>query len=107
MNREERRAQAKAGNRKLVLKRILLTFEDQTSTLLDTTKVQIVDRQTGKPLFDEVLEAQPAKLEQPAETPNQEFAEEDTQKYTVEFDTPEGRMEFVKDGNWSGVRKVT
>lgn len=44
--------QARA-TKKLVLKRIVLTFEDGTGTLLDPTKVQIVDRKTGKPLFKE------------------------------------------------------
>jgi len=44
--------QARAS-KKLILRRILLTFEDGTSTLLDPTKVQIVDRETGKPIFKE------------------------------------------------------
>lgn len=56
MNREQRRATAKQGDQKLVLKRILLTFEDGSSSMLDISKVQIVDRQSGKPLFDEVLD---------------------------------------------------
>lgn len=57
MNREQRRATAKLGDQKLVLKRIVLTFEDGSGTVLDINKVQIVDRQTGKPLFDEVIDA--------------------------------------------------
>jgi hypothetical protein len=44
--------QARA-TKKLVLKRIVLTFEDGTATMLDPTKVQIVDRETKKPLFKE------------------------------------------------------
>jgi len=44
--------QARA-TKKLVLKRIVLTFEDGTSTLLDPFKVQIIDRETKKLLFIE------------------------------------------------------
>lgn len=44
--------QARA-TKKLILRRIVLTFEDGTVTLLDPTKVQIVARDTGKPLFIE------------------------------------------------------
>lgn len=44
--------QARA-TKKLVLKRIVLTFEDGTATFLDPLKVQIIDRQTKKPLFKE------------------------------------------------------
>ena len=40
------------ATRKLVLKRILLTFEDGTSTLLDINKVELIDRLTKKPLFE-------------------------------------------------------
>jgi hypothetical protein len=42
--------QARA-TKKLVLKRIVLTFEDGTATMLDPAKVDIVDRVTRKPLF--------------------------------------------------------
>lgn len=38
--------------KKLVLKRIVLTFEDGTATMLDPAKVDIVDRETRKPLFE-------------------------------------------------------
>lgn len=44
--------QARA-TKKLVLKRIVLTFEDGSATMLDPTKVQIVDRETSKPIFKE------------------------------------------------------
>lgn len=44
--------QARA-TKKLVLKRIILTFEDGSSTLLDPFKVQIIDRETKKPIFKE------------------------------------------------------
>jgi hypothetical protein len=37
--------------KKLVLKRIVLTFEDGSATMLDPNKVDIVDRVTRKPLF--------------------------------------------------------
>lgn len=57
MNRaQRRRTNHIPGEKTLVLKRILLTFEDGTTTFLDTSKVQIVDRATKKPLFDEVLD---------------------------------------------------
>lgn len=102
MNRQQRRASARQGDQKMVLKRILLTFEDETSTLLDIGKVMIVDRLTKKPLFEEVLDSKPAE----PTTPHQEFAgEPDKQSYTVEFDTPEGMMIFVKEGDWSGVKR--
>lgn len=50
--------QAKA-NRRLVLALIELTFENGETTYLDITKVQIVDRESGKPLFSEVMQEQP------------------------------------------------
>lgn len=50
--------QAKA-NRRLVLAQIELTFETGETTYLDITKVQIVDRESGKPLFNEVMQEQP------------------------------------------------
>lgn len=43
--------QARAS-KKLVLKRIVLTFENGTITYLDPFKVDIVDRETRKPLFE-------------------------------------------------------
>lgn len=43
--------QARA-TKKIVLKRIVLTFEDGTATMLDPSKVDIVDRITRKPLFE-------------------------------------------------------
>lgn len=57
MNRQQRRATAKQGDQELVLKRIVLTFEDGTSTLLDINKVQIIDRATKRPLFEEEVVA--------------------------------------------------
>ena len=44
--------QARA-TKKLVLKRIVLTFEDGTLTMLDPLRVQIIDRETKKPIFKE------------------------------------------------------
>lgn len=41
------------ATKKLILRRIVLTFEDGTVTLLDPLKVQIVSRETGEPLFKE------------------------------------------------------
>lgn len=43
--------QARA-TKKLVLKRIVLTFENGTATFLDPLKVEIVDKKTKKPLFE-------------------------------------------------------
>lgn len=42
--------QARAS-KKLVLKRIVLTFEDGTATYLDPLKVDIVDVKTREPIF--------------------------------------------------------
>lgn len=105
MNRNQRRAAGKGqSDERIVLREILLTFEDGRQTAINTAKVQIVDRETGRPLFEEVLEPigpKPPPAE-PTAAPEQQSAE----SYTVQFDTPEGRMEYVKKGEWSGVRRV-
>jgi len=44
--------QARA-TRKLVLKRIVVTFEDGTGSILDINKVELIDRTTKQPLFKE------------------------------------------------------
>lgn len=46
--------QARA-TKKLVLQRILLTFEDGTSTMLNPLKVDIVDVNTRKPIFERAV----------------------------------------------------
>lgn len=100
MNRAERRNISKDKER-IVVTGIVVHFKNGQYVNLDTGKVQIIDKDTGRPLFEEVLDGQPAELS----TPKTEFASEpDKQSYTVEFDTPEGKMIFVKDGNWSGVK---
>ena len=43
--------QARA-TKKLVLKRIVLTFEDGSAAIMDINKVDVVDRETRKPLFE-------------------------------------------------------
>ena len=40
------------ATRKVVLKSIMVTFEDGTGTILDINKVELIDRQTKKPLFE-------------------------------------------------------
>jgi hypothetical protein len=98
-------------------------FKNGQYVNLDTTKVAIVDKQSGKPVFDEVLDGEPLKVE--ASQPKQanegiptahteqvpfdlttEPADQSPHNYVVEFDTPEGRMEYVKNGVYSGVRRV-
>lgn len=47
------------ANRRLVLSQIELTFENGETTHIDISKVQLVDRETGKPLFNEVMDSKP------------------------------------------------
>jgi hypothetical protein len=95
MNRSQRRAVSKDHER-IDVSGIVVHFANGQYVNLDTNKVQVIDKETGRPLFDQVLEAT---------TPKAEFASEpDKQSYTVEFDTPEGKMIYVKEGDWSGVK---
>lgn len=111
-NREQRRKVAKnMGMRPgetLNLAAIMVQFDNGKAVYLDTGMVQIIDKQSGKPLFEEVLEALPESTLPDTVTAQQPPAQgvEDPGSYTVEFDTPEGKMQYVKNGNWSGVRKV-
>lgn len=101
MNRQERRKVSKDHER-IDVTGIVVHFRNGQYVNLDTSKVQVIDKDTGRQLFDEVLE--PTTPITPT-TPRQEFENEpDKQSYTVEFDTPEGKMIFVKEGNWSGVK---
>lgn len=86
---------------RMVLTGLTANFENGQYVGLDIAKVQIIDRATGRPLFEEVLDQQAPAIEAGASVQSQT-----TDQYTVEFDTPEGKMEYVKNGNWSGVRKV-
>lgn len=96
MNRQERRAVSKDKQR-IDISGIVVHFANGQYVNLDIRKAQVVDKNTGRPLFDELLEAT---------TPRQEFkGEPDKQSYVVEFDTPEGTMIFTKEGDWSGVKK--
>lgn len=61
---------------RLVLKSVQLTMEDGQVFNLDPHKIQINDRETGKPIFDIVMEEQPT----------------------------EPVAEVVQNGNWTGVR---
>lgn len=72
--------QAKAARRqRIVLKSILLTMEDGQTFNIDPHKVQIIDRESGKPLFDIVQESEAVAADQPS-------------------------IEVVQDGNWTGVK---
>jgi hypothetical protein len=72
--------QAKAArHQRLVLQGIQLTMEDGQTFNLDPRKVMINDRETGKPLFDIVMEEQPV----------------------------EPAVEVVQNGDWTGVRPTT
>lgn len=96
MNREERRKIIKDKER-IDVSGIVVHFKNGQYVNLDINKVQVVDKFTGRLVFEEVLEPT---------TPSQEFASEpDKQNYAVEFDTPEGVMIFSKNGDWSGVKK--
>lgn len=117
MNREQRRKMAKdmgmGPNDRIELNSILVTFTNGKAMYLDIGMVQLIDRESGKPLFEAVLDAIPAGIAadptatQPAATtPAEEFPDDDAQQYSVEFDTPEGKMRFTKKGNWSGVQPV-
>lgn len=100
MNREQRRKVSKDTER-IDVAAIVVHFASGQQVNLDTNKVQVIDKATGRPLFDEVLEATTPRAEFKGE-PNSQ----DGQSYSVEFDTPEGRMVYVKNGNWSGIKPV-
>jgi hypothetical protein len=111
-NREQRRKMAKNMGLKpgetMNLTAIMVQFDNGKAMYLDTDMVQIIDKASGEPLFQYVLEPvggetlpQSVLEQQPAAD-----AVEDPGAYVVQFDTPEGRMEYVKNGNFSGVRPV-
>src|SRR4051812_13511278 len=98
MNREQRRKATKnmglKPGERLTLTAIMVQFSNGQAMYLDTGLVQIIDKQTNKPLFEEVLEALPGTdlptsvtEQQPAadniESPGREFPEDDTQNYSV------------------------
>lgn len=99
MNRAQRREVSKDKDR-IDVSGIVVHFQNGQYVNLDTSKAMVVDKDTGRPLFEEILEAK---------TPQQEFKGEsnsdDNQTYAVEFETPEGTMIYSKNGNWSGVKK--
>lgn len=119
MNREQRREAGKGlPDQRIDVSGIVVHFANGQYLNLDTEKAQVVDKGTGRPIFEEVLEKQSAKigtnypvsLDLPPNNIRKEFNGEsnydDDKSYTVQFDTPEGKMEYVKNGNWSGVRAV-
>lgn len=110
MNRDQRRVAGKGQSKqRLVLSGITAFFDNGQRTNLDIGKIQVVDRQTLRPIFEEVLQAEPPKLESETDTnidPSAVIPKGSADIYTVEFDTPEGKMQFVKNSNWSGVKKV-
>jgi hypothetical protein len=117
-NRQQRRQLSKnmglKPGERLNLVGIMVQFDNGKAMHLDTTLVQIIDKASGEPLFQEVLEPiggetlPQSVLDQqpPADMPSQEFPDDPTHAYTVQFDTPEGKMEYVKNGNFSGIRPV-
>jgi hypothetical protein len=122
MNRQERHAAGKGlSDERIDVSGIVVHFANGQYINLDMKKAQIVDRETGRPVFEEVLEPVPKKIEDiqathsssdsaaslPKKPRHDEFVDEQKpqkEDYVVAFDTPEGRMEYVKKGNWSGVR---
>lgn len=57
MNREQRRSYAKdASKEPMEVTGIIVHFKNGQYVPLDLGKVQVIDRVSGKPLFDEVLE---------------------------------------------------
>lgn len=109
MNRQERREAGKGqSDQRIDVSGIVVHFANGQYLNLDTEKTQVVDKGTGRPIFEEVLQPVPQQLNGNADTknPHKEFSADDGQQYTVQFDTPEGKMEYVKSGNWSGVRAV-
>lgn len=114
MNRQERRSISK-DNERIDVTGIVVHFKNGQYVNLDISKVQVVDKFTGRSLFDEVLE--PVKFDSAKNgeafdtqvkptTPHQEFKDEpDKHVYAVEFETPEGTMIFSKNGDWSGVKR--
>jgi hypothetical protein len=122
MNRQQRHSAGKGlSDEPVNVTGITAHFENGQYVSLGLDKVTVVDKVTGRPIFREVLEPVPIKIQDiqathnpsdsaeslPKRPKHDEFADEQTsnkEDYTVAFDTPEGRMEYVKKGNWSGVR---
>jgi hypothetical protein len=127
MNREQRRYAAKGhSGERIEISGVVVHFENGQYIGLDPKKVDIqaFDKVTGRPMFKEVLEPTPIKIQDvqatynsddsaaslPKKPKHDEFKDEQkprTEDYTVVFDTPEGKMEYVKKGQWSGVRPVS
>jgi hypothetical protein len=85
MNREQRRKAIKGMSKERVeVTGITVNFKNGQYVQLDTTKVMITDRVTGKPLFEEILEPQAHKIS--------------------DDNTTVGDSEIVQDDNWTGVR---
>ena len=107
MNREQRRAAGKGqSDERIDVTGIVVHFANGQIVNLDTNKIQIVDKDTGRPLFQEVLELVPAQVNVDEtvkvhqDTEGNTSIERETDTYAVQFDTPEGPMEYVKNGNW-------
>lgn len=94
MNREERRAISKDNKQRIDVTGIVVHFRNGQYVNLDLNKAEIVDKDTKRPLFDEILEPKPeSQLTQSVDV------------YAVEFETPEGTMIFSKNGDFSGIKK--
>jgi hypothetical protein len=111
MNRQERKHAGKGqSNERIEVTGIVVHFANGQYANLDKSKVMVVDKDTNRPLFEEVLDASPAKIESKKPTASniaddfQGEANSNEPNYSVVFDTPEGRMIYVRKGNWSGVR---
>jgi hypothetical protein len=108
MNRQQRKAAGKGqSDERVNVTGIVVHFENGQYAQLDIERVSVVDKDTGRPLFQEVLEPVQAKSQD--KPSHSDFPDERTpnkEDYVVTFDTPEGRMEYVKKGDWAGVRKA-
>lgn len=110
MNRSQRKQAGKGQpEERIDIAGIVVHFANGQYVNLDLNKIKIVDKETDRPLFSEILEQRPPQINdiKSSQPSSDEFADEQTprgEEYSVAFDTPEGRMVYVKKGNWSGVR---
>lgn len=110
MNRQQRRA-ITTDHERIDVTGIVVHFANGQYVNLDITKVNVVDKDTGRPLFDEVLDAQPGSAYASSAPRNMgvpkdilKRAAEADGHYEEVFNTASGRFVYVQEGDWSGVR---
>lgn len=99
MNSQQRRSVGKnLPSERIEISGIVVHFGNAQYVNLDLNKAEVVDKDTKRPLFKEVLDGN-VTVSEVAEP------EQSTDVYVVEFETPEGTMIFSKNGDFSGIKK--